>query len=151
MSSKVLTSYFLENPSWRESYPEYHKLFNRPLGWVYVPATGQEKDVLKTLDGHECCDYYAASEQHQAACHKFLRQFGEKSLAEEGQNFPKTFTCHAGRKCMAFALNQAGVPKGFVFMDNLKAEPLESTSKLFKEFINAITELAFRTHELHSF
>jgi len=151
MSSKVLINYFFENPSWKESYPEFHKLLSRPLGWFYAPAVGKEKDTLRTIDTLDCCDYYAASRKHQAACQRFLKEFSEKSLAEEGQSFPKPFTCHAGRKCMAFAMNQAGVPKGFILSCNLKAEPAPSTLKLFREFINAITELAFRTHELHNF
>ncbi len=151
MSGKVLINYFFENPSWREAYPEFHKLLGRPLGWFYAPAVGKEKDTLKTLNDHDCCDYYAASSQHKAACERFLRQFSEKSLAEDGQSFPKSFTCHAGRKCMTFAMNQAGVPKGFVLSCNLKKEPDAVLAKLFKEFIGAITELAFRTHELHNF
>jgi len=151
MASKVLESYFLDHPKWAEVYADFNKLHHQPLGWFYSPESGSEPAILKTLDDPAKCDYFNASKKHKEACRKVLTRYCERAIREESGSFPQAFQCEGRRSCTAYALSHGGVPKGFIITCNPKSPVSHEAQKLFRDFVDLLTELAYRTNELHNF
>lgn len=151
MTIKILEVYFLENAKWKAAFPDYINLLGKPLVWFYAPSTGEEKATLRTLNRPAHAKFFKLPKKRRQIYMKRLNEQLEELLKKDEKSFPAVVKSSEGEACTVFSMDQGGVPRGFIVCSGFKKKPEPSHVKLFSEFVSAVTELAYRTNELHNF
>lgn len=150
----VIERFMLPNPEWQEGYKAFNRLFDRPLGWLFLTSTPEENQLIR-LDRKDHCSFYAKSKSNQQSLETFLIKYCEQILLdpERQQKLPAFFRDVFGRTGVIFCLMHLGRPQGFLILTSLSRpeKAVKDFVKPLDHFLAAEVELAFKNFELNNF
>jgi hypothetical protein len=150
----VIQRFMLSNPLWQEGYQSFHKLFGKPMSWLYVVEDDDTKQLVK-LDRKGNGVSHKASGAALPSHETFLLKYGEQILENEdyAEMLPGFFKSAVGRSGAIFALTHLGRIRALIMMcDSQRPEKeLKDLLQPFSHFLESHVELAYKTFELNNF